>query len=67
MGIFSWFFKSKELYEYGTCKNRIARRNLSTGDVQFVLWKAGEQGHKVDFWISFGFGHSYDFIPDRKI
>lgn len=66
MGFFSWIFKNKELYEYGICKNRPARRNTMTGDVQFILWKAGEQGHKVDFWINFGHGWSDDFIADKK-
>ena len=42
-----------ELYEYGTCNKLRARRNRMTGAVQFVLWKAGEQGHDSDFWINF--------------
>jgi hypothetical protein len=28
------------------------RRNRFTGAVQFVIWKAGEQGHAKDFWIN---------------
>ena len=41
------------LYEYGVCNRLRARRNRITGEVQFVLWKAGEQGHKDDWWINF--------------
>ena len=42
-----------DLYEYGVCNRLRARRNRITGDVQFVLWKAGQQGHKKDLWINF--------------
>jgi hypothetical protein len=42
---------------YGTCRGRVARKHRLKGNVQFVLWKAGEQGHKKDFWI--------DFYPDK--
>lgn len=41
------------IYEYGTCNELYARRNKLTGVVQFILWKAGEQGHKKDYWINF--------------
>jgi len=27
-----------------------ARRHRKKGNVQFVLWPAGEQGHEEDFW-----------------
>ena len=50
-------FKKKpvRLWEYGTCGShkRRARRHTVGRNVQFVLWKAGEQGHKEDFWINF--------------
>jgi len=40
-------------WEYGTCKNQFARRHKYKKNVQFILWKAGEQGHKNDFWHNF--------------
>jgi hypothetical protein len=55
----------KEGWEYGTCwidggEPRVARRNRWTGEVQFVMWKAGESQagyiHKKDFWVNY---HSY--------
>ena len=49
------YFRSKPKWEYGTCKNVYARRNIKKRNVQFILWKAGDQGHKEDFW--------YDFDP----
>jgi hypothetical protein len=38
------------LWEHGDCNGRRARRNRLTHEVEFVLWKAGEQGHAEDFW-----------------
>lgn len=49
MGILSWL-KPKPLYIYGRVEGRVARKNRKTGAVQFVLWKAGEQGHAEDYW-----------------
>ena len=42
-------------YEYGTAGNtkRVARRHIIKKNVQFLLWKAGEQGHKIDYWTDF--------------
>jgi hypothetical protein len=54
--------KSKTLlktpvWEYGTAGAmagqatcRTHRRNKLTGEVQFILWDAGEQGHTKDYW-----------------
>lgn len=55
------FSKSnKSMYEYGFVKDRVARKNKTTQKVQFVLWKAGEQGHKEDYWYNFnGYWWSY--------
>lgn len=39
-----------------------ARKNNITGDVEFVLWKAGEQGHKEDYWHKMGDGWSKLFV-----
>jgi hypothetical protein len=38
---------------YGTCCGRPARKHVIDGNVQFVLWKAGEQGFKEDHWVNF--------------
>lgn len=46
-------FKRKPIWIYGTCRGRIARKHRKNGNVQFVLWKAGEQGHGEDYWIDF--------------
>lgn len=37
----------------GTCREKPARKHKRKGNVQFILWKAGEQGHKVDYWHDF--------------
>lgn len=57
MGLFSRLFRRKPEYIYGTAGNdrRLARRHKS-GRVEFVMWKAGEQGHERDYWIAF---HEY--------
>ncbi len=49
----SVFAKYFDVWEYGICKERNARRHKKKKNVQFVLWKAGEQGHKEDYWINF--------------
>ena len=41
------------VWEYGTCKGRIARRHKIKKNVQFILWYAGTQGHEKDFWHNF--------------
>lgn len=50
-------FRRKPEYVYGTAGNdqRPARKHKS-GRVEFVMWKAGEQGHERDYWIAF---HEY--------
>lgn len=50
------------LREDGSFRNR-ARLNMRTGRVEFVLWKAGEQGHKQDFWYEMGYGWELQFKP----
>lgn len=47
------FLKKKPEWEYGTCNGSKARRHRKKGNVQMVLWKAGQQGHKEDFWHNF--------------
>lgn len=57
--------KSISVWEYGTLNERVARRHRKTGECQFVLWEAGEQGHKEDYWHCFGAGHDVYFIPNE--
>lgn len=44
---------TKHFWIYGTCNNKKARKHSIDKNVQFILWKAGEQGHKVDCWVNF--------------
>jgi hypothetical protein len=47
------------IYEYGECKTdksscyRVAKRHRRTGSVLFILWKAGQHGHKKPYWIEY--------------
>ena len=56
--------RDKKKYTYGTIKDRtgVVRLNHKTGDIEFVLWKAGEQGHKFDCWHRMGDGWKQGFI-----
>lgn len=64
MKLLQWFrLRGKPLYEYGTCRDKPARRNRITGEVQFVLWNAGEQNHTEDYWHKFGDGWEKQFKP----
>lgn len=45
-----------ERWEYGTCRDKPARRHRFKGNVQFVLHKAGTHGYFEDYWHDF---HSY--------
>lgn len=47
----AWLRRMMDPWVYGTCRGHVARRHRRTGEVEFVLWKAGEHGHSVDFWI----------------
>lgn len=37
------------------------RLNKRTGRVEFVLWNAGEHGHKQDYWHEMGYGFELYF------
>lgn len=52
------WFRKKPAYLHGTAgpDERPARKNIKTGVVEFVIWRAGEQGHSADFWTPF---HEY--------
>lgn len=61
------FFRRAPEYTHGTAGSdkRPARKHAS-GRVEFVMWKAGEEGHATDYWIAF---HEYwwpTFEPDDK-
>ncbi len=61
-----WLQSLFHQWEYGTVNGEPARRHRRSGAVQFVLWKAGEQGHAVDYWHDF---HSFwwpSFTPDSS-
>ena len=51
------------VWEYGVCRGRRARRCKRTGEVQFILWKAGEQDHREDFWHPFNSYWWNEFSP----
>ena len=57
MGLLKWFRARhyRHTWELGSCgnSNRPARRHRKNGNVQFLLWPAGEQGHRVDYWHDF--------------
>lgn len=60
-------FRKKPEWEYGTCNKQVARRRIKKGNVQFIMWKAGEQGHTEDFWINFDpwWWDKFVLIPDN--
>jgi hypothetical protein len=54
-GCFRWILRTLKIgefaWEYGIFKyDTPARRHVRKGNVQFVLWKAGDHGHAEDFW-----------------
>jgi hypothetical protein len=62
-------------WEYGICNGRTARRHLQEKNVEFVLWKKGDQsydgiGHTEDQWYDMDPTWWPGFIPyveDEKI
>lgn len=50
-------------YEPGFCNGHGARRHRTNGQVEFVLWKAGQHGHAEDFWIRMDPSWWPTFIP----
>ena len=38
------------------------RKNNKDGEVEFVLWHEGEQGHKKPYWHRMGDGWSDSFV-----
>lgn len=41
----------------------VAEGLKESGRVEFVLWKAGEQGHTEDYWHLMGIGWENHFEP----
>ena len=60
-------FKKKPEWVYGTCNNTLARKHRKKGNVQMLLWPAGQQGHKVDYWHNFGAGWETLFKEDETM
>lgn len=48
------FFKKepKNDWEDGTFNGRKAQYNFKTNQMRFVFWKAGENFHTEDFWLT---------------
>jgi len=53
-GIFL-LYRRDPVWEYGICGPNMkhARRHRRKGNVQFILWKAGQHEHTEDFWYDF--------------
>ena len=68
MSIINRLFNKKtyDVWEYGTCNNTPARRHKIKGNVQMKIWKAGEQGHSVDFWCDFDSSWWNQFKPSNN-
>jgi hypothetical protein len=51
-------------WEYGRIRHTRARRHPKTGEVQFVLWQAGERGRTEDCWINWDTTWWPQFVRD---
>jgi hypothetical protein len=76
--LLSKYFQAKKImmncpnvgnYVYGALNGRVARKHINNGNVQFVLWKKGDQeyvdgiGHTEDKWVNFDSSWWIDFKP----
>lgn len=69
-------FRKKPEFVYGWVHRVVddtrrdgVRLNVKTGRVEFVLWKAGQQGHNTDYWHEMGIGWEQFFnpyLPEKK-
>jgi hypothetical protein len=66
------FFKANvsfSLWEFGICNQRPARRHKKNRNVQFILWRVGDQkyvdgvGHTEDKWVNFDSSWWDGFVP----
>lgn len=76
--IFGWwdfclqFGIVKAEFIYGTCNNTQARKHITNGNVQFIIFKKGEQayvngiGHSEDSWVDCHESWWPDFTPDGQ-
>lgn len=51
-----WINERFNLWKYGKIAGKsiwTARRHKIFRNVQFILWKAGQQGHKKDYWTNY--------------
>jgi hypothetical protein len=55
---------ARQEWDSGKLCGSPARRHRKTGECQFVLWQAGEQGHAEDFWIRFDSSWWSQFLPN---
>lgn len=49
-------------YVYGLCNGIKARKHKKAGNVQFILWKAGEMNNQDPIWHDFDSSHWHNFI-----
>lgn len=55
------------VWEFGRCGNQEhTRRHRIKGNVQFILWRAGEQGHRQDYWHDMDSSWWSLFVPTTK-
>ncbi|HBF48169.1 MAG TPA: hypothetical protein DDW91_17680 [Shewanella frigidimarina] len=66
--MFNLFSNKIKKYEYGCRANKsgVYRRCVKTGEVQFILWKKGEQGHKHDYWYRMASCYWNEFEPYKE-
>lgn len=58
-------YKKKYFWIYGHCNGIKARKHSLNKNVQFVMWKKGEHGHKNDYWINFDSSHWENFTINK--
>ena len=67
------FCNNDIIWEYGTCNNFPARRHKFNKNVQFIIFKKGDQnyvdgiGHKEDKWVNFDISWWDGFTPSQVI
>lgn len=64
--------KKKPIFEYGYVEVKKgsfvdARKNIKTGEVQFILWLKGEQGNNEDYWHCFDRSHWNKFTSTEYV
>lgn len=57
-----WIYGTVQL----TYRNQRSRKHRFKKNVQFVLRKAGEHGHKKDYWIDYESSWWDKFVPDKE-